>query len=132
MPAALYKIGEEGLLGSINLSSDVIKARLVTASYTPNMTTDVTMSTQTITATGTDQTLASKTITLGVFDSADITYTAVAPGSAITAIVIYRFVTNDAGSTPIAYLPLSSSLTPNGGDITITWDNGSSKIFALS
>ena len=131
MPAAMYKAGEQGLLGSIDLTSDTIKARLVTASYTPNMTTDTTM-TPVGTGAGTDQTLASKTVTLGVFDAADITYTAVAPGSAVTAVVIYKFVTNDAGSTPIAYLPLSSSLTPNGGDIVIAWDNGANKIFALS
>ena len=131
MAAAMYKAGEAGLLGSIDLTSDTIKARLVTASYTPNATTDTTM-TPVGTGTGTDQTLASKTVTLGVFDAADITYTAVGAGSAVTAVVIYKFVTNDAGSTPIAYLPLSSSLTPNGGDIVVAWDNGSNKIFALT
>ncbi len=131
MSSGMYKIGEEGLLGAINLSTDVIKARLVTGSYTPNLTTDTSL-TNVGAGVGTDQTLASISVTAGVFNAANSTWTAVAAGSTLVAAVIYKFVTNDAGSTPIAYIQFTNSTTTNGGDITIPWTNSANKIFTLS
>lgn len=40
----------------------------------------------------------------------------------ILGYLIYKFVTNDAGSTPIAYVTFSSPIVPNGSDVTITPD----------
>lgn len=74
------------------------------------------------TAIGTDQTLGSKTKTKDtgtdrvVFDAADPTWPAVAIGSIYGWIVIYKFVTNDAGSTPIAVLDVTDTPT-NGSDV---------------
>jgi hypothetical protein len=70
---------------------------------------------------------ATKTFAGGVFDGADIVYTAVT-GDTVEAIVLY--VENaGASSTHLLFLYLDTSVTglpvtPNGGDITITW-NGS-------
>mgnify|MGYP003452046701 CR=1 FL=1 len=87
----------------IDWSADTIKARLVPSSVTP--TKDDTSMTG-LTAIGTDPTLGSKTFTEDttndriVYDAADPTWTAVAGGSTVGWCVVYKFVTNDAGSTP--------------------------------
>lgn len=82
---------------------------------------------------GTDQEIgATKTYANGVFDGADLTYTAVS-GNSVEALVIY--VKNAGANTTwrlVAYIDTSVTglpVTPNGGDINVTW-NGSG-IFAL-
>jgi hypothetical protein len=81
---------------------------------------------------GTDQEIAAtKSYTNGVFDGADVTFTAVS-GASVEAVVVYR---KNAGASStwrlIAYLDTNMGLpvTPNGGNITITWN--ASGIFAL-
>lgn len=79
------------------------------------------------TAIGTDQTLASKTKTKDttndriVYSAAVLTWTAVAGGSTVGYVAIFKFVTNDAGSTPIAVIDVADVAT-NGGDLTLTAD----------
>ena len=68
----------------------------------------------------------------GVADAADTTFTSVS-GDTVEAIVLYKD-TGDAATSPlIAYIDTATGLplTPNGGDVTITWDNGANKIFKL-
>ena len=82
---------------------------------------------------GTDQEIgATKTYTSGVFDGANVTYTAVT-GNSVEALVLYR---KNAGANTtwplVAYIDTSVTglpVTPNGGDITVTWN--ASGIFAL-
>lgn len=76
--------------------------------------------------------LASKTVTGGVFDAADITITAVS-GNSVESVNLYKDTTVAATSPLIAYIDTGTGLpfTPNGGDVTIQWDSGASKIFAL-
>jgi hypothetical protein len=82
---------------------------------------------------GTDQRLVSPTVsTSGVFDAADVTFTAVT-GATVEALVIHR---RNAGANTtwrlVAFIDTSVTnlpVTPNGGDITITWN--ASGIFAL-
>ncbi len=109
---------------SIVWASDTIKARLVASSYTPNKDdTSMTGYTQI----GTDYTLLSKTRTKDttndriVYDAADPVFTAVAGGSTVGWCVVYKFVTNDAGSTPIFVIDLADTAT-NGGDMTVVFD----------
>ena len=117
--------------GSLNLqsnsivwASDTIKARLVPSSVTPDK--DNTVMTG-LTAIGTDQTLGSKTRTEDttndriVYDAADPTWTAVAGGSTIGWCIVYKFVTNDGDSVPIAVIDLADTAT-NGGDITVQFN----------
>jgi len=115
--------GANGLAnGTITWASDTIKARLVASSVTPNKD-DTTMTPYTVI--GTDQTLASKTRTKNTtddridFSSAAITWAAVAAGSTVGYVVIFKFVTNDAGSTPIAVIDVTDVPT-NGSDLTYT------------
>lgn len=82
---------------------------------------------------GTDQEIgATKTYTNGVFDGADVTFTAVT-GATVEALVLYR---KNAGANTtwplIAYIDTSVTglpVTPNGGDISIAWH--ASGIFSL-
>lgn len=134
MANALYGKGKEKLLtAAINLSSDTIKAAIVSSSYTPNLSTHEFHSDISATVLNTPGTLGTKTVTLGVFDAADITYTAVTSGSTAKAIVIYKD-TGLSGTSPLlAYIDTITGfpLATNGGDITIVWDSGANKIFAL-
>jgi hypothetical protein len=121
MASFLFDEGAKGLTsnGTIDWASDTIKARLVDASVTPSRTATAMTG---LTALGTDQTLGSKTKTKDttnhriVFDGADLTFPAVAAGSTGRYLVFYKFVTNDAGSTPIFAADMTSVIT-NGLDI---------------
>lgn len=102
-------------------ASDTIKARLVPSSVTPDK--DNTVMTG-LTAIGTDQTLGSKTRTEDtandriVYDAADPTWTAVASGSTIGWVIVFKFGTNDADSIPIFVIDVTDTPT-NGGDISV-------------
>lgn len=81
---------------------------------------------------GTDQEITTKTISNGTFDGDNVTFTAVS-GNSCEAIVLYR---KNAGANTtwrlIAYIDTSVTglpVTPNGGDISITWN--ASGIFTL-
>lgn len=84
---------------------------------------------------GTDQEILTKTIGTvaeGVFDGSNLTFSAVT-GNTVEAIVIYR---KNAGADTtwhlIAYIDTGVTglpVTPNGGDITVTWN--ASGIFLL-
>lgn len=81
---------------------------------------------------GTDQEILTKTQVTGTFDGTDLTYTAVT-GASCEAIVLYR---KNAGANTtwplIAYIDTGVTglpVTPNGGNITITWN--ASGIFTL-
>lgn len=97
-------------------------ARLVASSVTPNKD-DTSMTGYT--KIGTDQTLGSPTRVKDttndrvVFSGAALTWTAVGSGSTIGWVVFYKFVTDDAGSTPICAVDVTDTPT-NGGDIGFT------------
>lgn len=76
--------------------------------------------------------LSSKTVTGGVFDAADETTSGVT-GDVFESLVIYKDTTVEATSPLIAFIDTGTGLpfTPNGGSVTIAWDAGASKIFAL-
>ena len=80
----------------------------------------------------TSGTLASRTTTLGVLDAADVTFTAVT-GNRVQALAVYKSSGTAASSPLIAYFDQASGLpvTPDGGNITIVWDNGSRKVAML-
>ena len=134
MANALYGLAKEKILnGDIDFDTDVIKARLVDNSYAQNLTTDNFMDDVPKVNGTTDQTLSGVTITLGVFDANDVTWTAVETAHTAEAVVLFKFVTNDADSIPLAYIDTITGfpLATNGGNVTIQWDNGSYKIFSL-
>lgn len=134
MANALYDGGREGILdGSINVSSGTIKALLATSGYTPNTATH-----RNVSDVGSgnivvrSSSFTSKTETAGVFNAANVTFTAVT-GSTAGYIVIYQDSGTDSTSRLVAIIDTATGLpvTPNGGDISITWDTGANKIFKL-
>lgn len=127
MADVLYPKGKEKFLsGSINLSSDTIKVALVdlTADYTYSTAHEFKSSVTSYTG-STDQTIAAtKSVTNGVFDStATPTFSSLSQSAAKTvgALVIYKDTGLASTSPLIAYIDITSPVTPNGGDITITW-----------
>jgi hypothetical protein len=74
---------------------------------------------------GTDQEITSTTITNGLIDGNDVTFTSVS-GASVEALVLYR---KNAGANTtwrlVAYIDTSVTglpVTPNGGNIGITWN----------
>lgn len=136
MANALYDKGRQSFLeGGVAYLTDNIKAVLVkvTSGYTVNLATDQFLSSIVSgNRIATSGNLASKTSTAGVADAADVTFAAVT-GAAAGAVVLYKDTGTDTTSPLIAYIDTATGLpvTPNGGDITISWDNGANKIFKL-
>lgn len=134
MANALYVKGKEKILSAaINFSTDTLKVRLVKNTYAQNLTTDEFITSVTAITGTTDQTLGGKSVTGGVFDANDATFTAVPAGETSEGVVIYKDTGTPATSPVIAYIDTITGfpLATNGGDITIQWDNGAYKIFSL-
>jgi hypothetical protein len=134
MANALYGLGKQAMLnGDIDWDTDTIKVSLVDNTYPQNLSTDDFYADISAYVLGTDQTLGSKTIALGVFDAADPTWTAVTAGDTVEAVVIWKDTGNPATSPLLAYIDTITGfpLATNGGDITVQWDNGANKIFSL-
>ena len=142
MANALFDPGREGFLaGEIDWDTAVIKVALVrsyTFSAAHKFVSDVTGAGGVLHVTS--SALASKTVTNGVADAADVTYTAVTSNASNHSILIFQSsaVTGgaDVAATAqrvIAWIDTGTNLpiVPNGGDVTIAWDNGSNKIFKL-
>ncbi len=133
MASGLYDKGREGFLdGSIDWDTDTIKVVMVdSADYTVALAThDFIDDVPVIARVGTAQTLATKTVTAGVADAADVTFTAVT-GDSVEALVVYKDTGSEATSRLICYIDGFTAVTPNGGNINVAWDNGANKIFKL-
>jgi hypothetical protein len=134
MANALYAKGKQRTLGAlVNWETSVIRAALVSTSYTQNLTTDEFFSIISAHVLGTPQTLANKTITNGVFDADDALFSAVAAGSTCKAVVLYIDSGNPSTSALLAYIDTVTGfpLNTSGGDILVQWDNGAFKIFSI-
>ena len=136
MANAIYPLYKETILGAAtntNLLTGTVKAALVdTGTYTYSAAHQFLSSLTGVV--GTAATIgAVKTVTAGTFDGANVTWSAVS-GANAEAIVIYIDTGNAATSPLVAYIDTGQTglpVTPNGGDITMTWDNGANKIFTL-
>ena len=134
MANAIYPLYKQALLTgdtNIDIESGTVKVALVdTGTYTYSAAHQFLSSLTGVV--GTAQTLSTNTVTSGVFDSAtNPTFTAVS-GATVEALVIYIDTGVAGTSRLVAYLDTSVTglpVTPNGGDITVTWN--ASGIFAL-
>ena len=132
MANALYPKAKEAFLDAlIDLPSDTIKIALIdTGTYTYN-STDQYWSSASSAIVGSAVTLTSKTITNGVFDAADVTFSSVS-GASVEALIIYKDTGSAATSPLILYIDVAASglpVTPNGNNIDVQFN--ASGIFAL-
>jgi len=138
MAAALYDSGREGFLsGSLDWDTQDIKIVLTDhTDATPNVSTDNALDDISAGTVDTSPNLGSKTTTGGVADAANVTFTSVT-GDAADSFSSYYDSTVAATSLLIHYDDAATGLpvTPNGGDITITWADtgldGAGGIFKL-
>ncbi|MCU4438725.1 hypothetical protein [Acinetobacter lwoffii] len=135
MANTLYDFARQRFLeAQINWMTDTIKVILVdTGAYTPQTAVHQYLADIPISARiAGPVTLTSKSTAGGAADAADCTFTSVT-GASIEAIVIYSDSGTEATSPLIAFIDTATGLpiTPNGGDIIVTWDNGANKIFKV-
>jgi hypothetical protein len=140
MADTLYDAGREGFLGGdIDFNTATIKAFLLrgyTFDPTDKFMADITAA-GTVVATAT---LANKTITNGVADCDDWTWTAVPTGAACESFVVAQ-TSAPAGGADVAagaqrlimYIDSATGLpvTPNTGDIVFQVDPGPNRLFKL-
>ena len=133
MANALYLKAKESFLnGSINMVANTITIALVdtgvyTYSSSHQFRNEVSNS-----AVISSTTLTNKTITNGVFDADDATFSSVT-GANCEALLIFQDTGIQTTSRLVAYIDSATGLPilPNGGDISVAFSSGSSKIFAL-
>lgn len=135
MANALYDKGREGFLdGSIDWDTNDIRIILIDeADDTIDLAVDDNLDDRAGAArVATSSALGSKTVTNGVADAADVTFSAVT-GDPAESIDGYKHTGTESTSRLIFNIDTATGLpvTPNGGDITVTWDSGSNKIFKL-
>jgi hypothetical protein len=134
MANTLYTKGKEKILSKlVSFVDDTIKAVIVSSAYMANLTTHEFLSDVSAARLGADQTLTGKTIVSGMFDAADVSWTAVAAGATAKAVVLYKDTGVEGTSPLLLYIDLITGwpLSTSGGDITVQWDNGAYKIFSL-
>lgn len=132
MANVLYpKFKEHLLKADIDFDTVTVKAALIdTGTYTYSAAHEFHSDLSGIV--GTPTAVGSVSVTSGIIDGADVTFTAVS-GATIEAVVLYNDTGVSGTSHLIAYLDTGTGLpiTPNGGDLGLTWSDGASKIVAL-
>lgn len=132
MSSALYPKFKELLLqGGIDLTASDIKVVLVDlADYTYSAAHQYLSDIPVAARVATSGNLASKTVTNGVFDAADVTITSVS-GDQLEALALYKDTGNASTSPLICFLDAGTGLplTPDGNNVIITWN--ASGIFSL-
>lgn len=135
MTKRFYVKGAELTLGGqVDWVANTIKVHLMKSTYTPNFSTndfrdDIASHIQaTVTLTG-------KSITGGIFDASDPTFTAVAAGAACNALVFSKEGGTDATSPLLLYIDddeiTNFPITTSGGDVAITLPDTAYKVFSL-
>lgn len=133
MANAIYPKYKEALLdGSTNIdvNDGTVKVALVdTGTYTYSTAHDFYDDVSGVV--GTPQAIANTTVTNGLFDGDNVTFTAVS-GSSVEALIIYIDTGSSSTSRLVAYIDTGVTglpVTPNGGDISVSWN--ASGIFQL-
>jgi hypothetical protein len=127
MAGIMFDHGAKLLLdGTIDWGADTIKARLSRTSENA-----IDQAAEAMTGLG----LSATDVTLGTksgptenhtdhrveYRAGDPTFASVAAGAEVDKIIVFKFVTDDAGSVPIAVVDITA-ITPNGGDIMVVVD----------
>lgn len=136
MANTLYDTTRQRFLeAQINWMTDTVKVILVdTGAYTPQTSIHQYLADIPVSARiAGPVTLTAKATTGGAADAADVTFTSVS-GTSIEAIIIYIDTGTEATSPLIAYIDTATGLpiTPNGGDIIVTWDKKNQRFLSLA
>ena len=133
MANAIYPLYKQALLdasANVDLNDLTVKVALVdTGTYTYSAAHEFLTSLSGVV--GTAQTIGTTTVTNGLFDGDNVTFTAVS-GNTVEALVIYIDTGTAGTSRLVAYIDTGVTglpVTPNGGDINIQWN--ASGIFQL-
>lgn len=133
MANAIYPLYKQALLdasSNVDLNDGTVKVALVdTGTYTYSAAHDFLDDLSGVV--GTAQEIANTTVTNGTLDGDNVTFSSVS-GNTVEALVIYIDTGSSATSRLVAYIDTSVTglpVTPNGGDISITWN--ASGIFTL-
>lgn len=133
MANAIYPLYKQSLIdgdSNIDINDLTVKVALVdTGTYTYSASHQFLSSLTGVV--GTAQTIANTTVTNGLFDGDNVTFSAVS-GASVEALVIYIDTGVAGTSRLVAYIDTGVTglpVTPNGGDITVTWN--ASGIFQL-
>lgn len=134
MASGLYDAARESFLkGEISFSTDDIRAKLVASTYTANLSTHSTVADLGANVVATSSTFTGRDTAAGVASANNITFSTVS-GAECSSVVLFKYVVGDGTDKLIAYIDQATSglpVTPNGGDINVTWDTGANKIFKL-
>ena len=133
MANAIYPLYKQALLDgdtNIDVNDGTVKVALIdTGTYTYSAAHDFYDDLTGVV--GTPGTIANTTVANGLFDGDPVTFSAVT-GNSVEALIIYIDTGVAGTSRLVAYIDTGVTglpVTPNGGDITVTW-NGSG-IFQL-
>ena len=133
MANAIYPLYKQALLGglsNIDIDGGTVKVALIdTGTYTYSAAHDFYNDVSGVV--GTPQTIANTTVANGLFDGDNVTFTAVS-GNSVEALIIYIDTGVSTTSRLVAYIDTGVTglpVTPNGGDINISWN--ASGIFQL-
>jgi hypothetical protein len=130
----IYPKYKEAILDSLtnaDLNDNTVKVALLQATETYNAADDFLDDITAGAVIGTAQTLNNTTVTNGLFDADDVTFTAVS-GAQVVTLLIYIDTGTPSTSRLVAWIDTGVTglpVTPNGGNISITWN--ASGIFQL-
>lgn len=134
MANSLYDYGRNAFLnGDIDYTNDTINVILTdVADYTVNLASHQFLTSVPAGARVASAALTGKSTAAGVADALDTVFSSVS-GDVSEALILVQDTGNEATSQLIGYIDSATGLpvTPNGGDITVTWDNGANKIWKL-
>lgn len=133
MANAIYPKWKEALMQASANSSlgGTVKLALLDSTYTYSAAHEFYSSVSGVV--GTPVTLASKTFTDGVFDAADVVFTALS-GSQVQKMLLFIDTAVAGTSRLVVYLDTGYTglpFTPNGADLPITFPNDATRIFKL-
>lgn len=132
MANKFYPKGAQKLLsGAINFSADTIKAVLVPVAYAYSDGHEFLADIGSVVGAAVE--LVNKTIAGGVFDADDITFGALAGGSTVKAIVLFKDTGNASTSPLLCHLDgvTGFPFSTNGGEVATPWSDGPAKILSL-
>ncbi len=134
MANALFDSARQLFLeGALNWKTDPIYVALIdTDKIQVNLAAHDKYGTYQAAVVGSPVPLTNKRTDGGAADADDVTFQSVS-GASVEALLLYKQGVPETNGNLIAWIDVATGLpiTPNGGDIIVTWDNGNNKIFKL-